>query len=392
MGLLAIWASAQRREPVSAQGRQVWELWSLRAVAATGLGLCVFHFFREIRVIPIDYRWSDIVPTVQVMTHRLLDGQYPYALIRDFGYDLSPTYLPLMWLPFLPAALFHFDERWVAFAIWALAAVALVRQAQQRAESSPAKWLVTALPFFYFILIEEATDATYGNTIELMLAGFYMLLALQLTKINAYLSAPAKRSGAILAFFILLCLLSRYSFLLWLPFAALVLWSESKKMAYSTAIWTVAGILALFVLPFLSQDPMIYVNGLKHYSAAALSIWEQTDKTGPLYDGVGVAVMFKEGAAGEMAQRLAALQRWQMALSLAATAFAGIWWWKKRSSVRSLPLFLLGSLKLYFAFFYGFVQAPYVYLMLVPSFFSIAMLLAWYKQDEARQRATASSA
>jgi hypothetical protein len=55
-----------------------------------------------------------------------------------------------------------------------------------------AKWLITALPFFLFILIEESTDSTYANTVELMIAGFYMLFALQLVKIKSYLTAPAK--------------------------------------------------------------------------------------------------------------------------------------------------------------------------------------------------------
>jgi hypothetical protein len=83
-----------------------------------------------------------------------------------------------------------------------------------------------------------------------------------------------------------------------------------------------------------------------------------------------------------MAVRLALLQRWQLIVSVLAVGLSGLYWWKNRNKLQNLPLFLLGSLKFYFAFFYGFIQMPYVYLMLTPCFFSVAMLLTWYKPAE----------
>ncbi len=378
MGLFALLAAFEKRKPFKKPTYPIWENRVLKIVAGIGVALCAFHFYREITVIPIDIHLSDILPTIQIMDQRLLSGQYPYAIILDFGYDLSPTYLPMMWMPFLPAAVFHFDERWMAFGIWAIATASLIRRTHVWGLGNEAKWLITVLPFFHFIIIEEATSATFGNTVEIMIAGFYMLFALQLAQIRTYLKGSPIKSGAILAFFICLCLLSRYSFLLWLPLGFLILWSEKRRLALSTALWVLCGVMLLFVFPFMIKDPMIYLNGLKHYSAAALAGWSQPGNTGPMYEGLGVAGIFRDEWGGEMADRLAALQRWQFLTSMAAVVFCALLWWKKRAQMQHLSLFLLGSLKFYFAFFYGLIQMPYTYLMLTPCFFSVAMLVAWY--------------
>jgi hypothetical protein len=303
-------------------------------------------------------------------------------MIQAFGYDLSPTYLPLMWLPFFPAALFHFDDRWVAFAIWAIAALMIIRRAHQSGLDSPARWLVTALPFVHLIFIEEGTSATFGNTVEIMIAGFYMMWALQMDRIQEYIRGNPWKSGAWLAFFLLLCLLSRYAFLLWLPLCCLVVWMENRKLFVTTAVSAFAGVLIVFVLPFLLKDPMVYFKGLQYYSVAALAGWAQEGQPSPLYDGMGIAGIFRDEIQGDMAVRLALLQRWQLIVSVLAVGLSGLYWWKNRNKLQNLPLFLLGSLKFYFAFFYGFIQMPYVYLMLTPCFFSVAMLLTWYKPAE----------
>ena len=382
MGLLAMFAAFEKARTLENAPTNVWESRLLKIIAVIGVALCAFHFHREISVIPIDMSLSDIVPTIQIMNQRLIDGQYLYGIIKDFGYDLSPTYLPMMYLPFLPAAIFHFDDRWVAFIIWAIATVSMIKRAHFSGISTEAKWLITALPFFYFIIIEEATGATYGNTIELMIAGFYMLFALQLDKIRTYIAGSPRKKGALLAFFVILCLLSRYSFLLWLPFCFAVVWVENRKLALSTALWAFAFVMVLYILPFLIWDPMIYVNGIKHYSAGALAVWNQTGNLNPLYDGVGTALIFREEYGGEMAGRLSALQSWQLATSLLAVGICALIWWKKRAQIQHLPLFLLGTLKFYFAFFYGFIQMPYIYLMLTPGFLSLILLISFYRDRE----------
>ena len=382
MGLFAMLAAF--KQPIAREKRQSVksETWAMGLVAAVGVALCAFHFKREISVIPIDIHLSDILPTIQVMNQRLLEGTYPYALIQNFGYDLSPTYLPLMWMPFLPATIFHFDERWVAFVIWTIAAIFTIRRAHTWGLRTEAKWLITALPFFHFIFIEEGTDDTFGNTVEIMIAGFYMLFALQLDKIRAYLAGSPLKSGAMLAFFIALCLLSRYAFLLWLPLCFLVVWVENRKLALYTAAWVIAWVLVLFAIPFLTKDPMIYFNGLKHYSSAALAVWSQVGSHSSLYDGLGIAGIFRDEYGGEMADRLAGLQRWQFIVSITAVGLCALLWWKKRAQLQHLPLFLLGSLKFYFAFFYGFIQMPYTYLMLTPCFLSIVILLSFYREPQ----------
>ncbi|MBN8676607.1 MAG: hypothetical protein J0M29_00190 [Chitinophagales bacterium] len=379
MGLMALLAAFEKRRPEPVSPVTSRDIWPMRVVLLIGIAMAIFHFKREISVIPIAPQLSDIIPTIQVMNHRLLAGQYPYEIIHEFGYALSPTYLPLMWLPFFPAALFHFDERWVAFTIWLIATLMVIWRAHQSNLSGMARWLVTALPFMHFILIEEGTSATFGNTVELMIAGFYMMWALQMDRIRELLRGNPWKSGAILGFFLILCLLSRYAFLLWLPLCCFVVWIENRKLVLTTSVSTLVGVLVLFVIPFMLKDPMVYIKGLQHYSSAALAAWQQEGQQGPLYDGIGVGGIFRDGIQGDMSVRLATLQRSQLIITLLAVGLSGLYWWRNRQKLQSLPLFLLGSLKFYFAFFYGFIQMPYIYLMLTPCFFSVAMLPTWYK-------------
>jgi hypothetical protein len=381
MGAMAMLAAFEKRQLESQKPVTAQDLWLMRIVTLVGIGLAIFHFKREISVIPIDHKISDIIPTIEIMNQRLLAGQYPYALIQDFGYDLSPTYLPLMWLPYFPAALFQFDDRWVAFSIWLIAALMVNWQAHRAGLGATARWMVTALPFMHFIFIEEGTSATFGNTVELMIAGFYMMFALQLDRIREYFQGNAWKKGALLAFFLVLCLMSRYSFLLWLPLCCLVVWMENRKLFLSTSVWAFVGVLAIFIFPFLLRDPMVYFKGLQYYSVAALAGWAQEGQPSPLYDGMGVAGIFRDEVTGDMALRLAAVQRWQLVVSLLAVGLSAGYWWRNRARMQHLSLFLLGSLKFYFAFFYGFIQMPYVYLMLTPCFLSVAMLPAWYRQE-----------
>jgi hypothetical protein len=383
MGLVAFLAAFERWPGRAAVQRFVREQRAMQLLALLGLVLCGYHFQREISVIPIDVRLSDVLPTIQVMDRRLLQGEYPYQLITEFGYDLSPTYLPMMWLPFLPAAVAGFDERWVGFGIWALAVLALLWRVQRSQGLRPEQqWLLTALPFFLFVLIEEGTDAVFGNTVEIMIAGFYLLFALQLHKIRHYLqAADPRRAGLWIALPLLCCLLSRYSFVLWLPLCFVFLWWQNRRLALLTALYCAVGVLLLFGLPFLVKDPALYFKGLAYYSKAALGEWAQAGRQGHLYDGLGVAGWFRDEAPGEMPQRLAALQRWHLLASLGAVLFCAALGWLRRAKLQNPALFLLGSLKFYFAFFYAFIQVPYVYLHLTPCFLSIALLFALYEES-----------
>jgi len=51
----------------------------------------------------------------------------------------------------------------------------------------------------------------------------------------------------------------------------------------------------------------------------------------------------------------------------------GVWYWYNRKKI-DLRIFLIASFKIYLTFFLAFIQIPYVYLMTVGNFVSIAIL------------------
>lgn len=64
---------------------------------------------------PIDISKSDILPLLkEVYYKRLVSGEFVYN--RDYGYDYVdwvPNYLPMHWLPFVPAFYLGFDPRYI---------------------------------------------------------------------------------------------------------------------------------------------------------------------------------------------------------------------------------------------------------------------------------------
>ena len=56
---------------------------------------------------------SDIIPQISFLVKRLLNGEFPYQTISEWGYKLFPTYMPLQWLPFSVSEYFKFDYRWI---------------------------------------------------------------------------------------------------------------------------------------------------------------------------------------------------------------------------------------------------------------------------------------
>ncbi len=100
------------------RGQSVIPLSKLRSRAALTLlvpvvALLVFgeRVARMPQYTPIDPAQSDVIPSIQVFVRRWLAGEVVYAPITDFDYLLYPTYLPLTWLPFVPAEILSFDYR-----------------------------------------------------------------------------------------------------------------------------------------------------------------------------------------------------------------------------------------------------------------------------------------
>jgi len=308
---------------------------------------------------------SDIIPVIQIMCKRLFAGKYPYAIISAFGYDEHVAYFPFHWLPFTLAELLHIDYRWIPYLIWSIAALWLC----VRSMKIPGTALKVAMPFIilssnYVLFCNN--NSVIEATVELMIAGYYMML----------MTAMNKRNGVLQGVFISFCLLSRFSLVLWLPLYAYTLFiTHNRKQLYLSVATATAIVLFIFVIPFLSQDWSL-LTAFKGYDSAALFEWTRLNKDGKplqLWKGTGFAYYFYTRFTGlDVAARIKLLQHTHIISCLLMTLIIGCWFWFKRKNI-DYRIFLMGSFKIYLAIFLFLIQVPYEYLMCVGNFVTIAI-------------------
>jgi hypothetical protein len=325
----------------------------------------IFHKY------PIDSAGSDIVPSIQLYVQRLLAGESVYAPMPFTGYTLQPTYLTMMWLPFIPAEWMNIDYRWMPFIYFILSYLAWLFYAFFR-RLNPLEWLMKlSIGGMMILLICKHIPANFMHSVELLPVAFYLFLCLSLLHRNIWIASVG----------ILLCLLSRYSFTFWLPVYLLILWGEyGFKYVFKLGMIVLAGILLLYFIPFVGKDIDIFLNGLKYYSENALGKWSaygwQPDGAKPyhLSRGFGLAVQFYSSQEGELIDRLNLLRNVQLTISivLAICIYLGYFTIKKRNY--DLKLYLMISLKLYIVVFYSLLHVPYSYLFLLPCLLIIPIL------------------
>lgn len=318
--------------------------------------------------IPIDVNISDIIPTVQVAVSRFLNGQYPYESIQMDKNVLPLTYLPMQWLPFTIPQILHSDYRWMAFGIWCAGCVVVILRTYRGAGASAPKLPVPILLLagLTCLLIEDRY--LIAVTIELMIVGYYMLFISSINQKNVLFQAIA----------FTLCLLSRYSLVLWLPLWAFVLFlSGNRGHLFKTIGIVLALVLVIYIIPFLSKDWSIFVKAYQYYNYAALGEWNHINPDNELpyhlYSGTGFAHLFYEQLpTWSVEDRLKRLQKIHLLLCLLVPLMMGIWYYFKRKAIH-YRIFMMASFKIYLAFFLAFIQVPYIYLMLTAVFVSIAI-------------------
>ena len=349
-----------------------WRKFLLPGVALAGL-LCVAPLLPPVfEVMPLTVDNSDITPQIRVLVQRFLRGEMPYQPITDWGYELFSPYMPLQWLPFVLPEVAGFDYRWMAYAVFLLAA-ALFALYLSRLELPLALQLsLAATPALFLWLLTNPLHFTIlGRTVELLIAGYYLLLALSILS----------QSDAVRALGLLLCLLSKYVILFWLPLYALaVLLYDRKSSALRIALFVAGGLLLLYVLPFMTRDPAIFMKGYAYHQQVTFGLWHpmywQPPDAKPflLFEGMGFAGWFYDTLSGGIAEKQRILGLVQWGGSLAVVILSGLWFYVHLHKKLGYRIFLLLSLKLYLSWFYAFIALPYEYYYIVPLVVSLVVI------------------
>ncbi len=255
----------------------------------------------------------------------------------------------------------------MAFFIWVIASSILIFRT---AKSDIRQGIFIAfMSLLMFVLILQYRSVLLGTTVETMVAGYYILLMV----------SQNQKSPLLKGLGIVLCLLSRFSLVLWLPLWFLVEWvSGDRRQAIIAAATILAGVLIIYVIPFMSQDWGMFFRVFPSYDKAALGEWQHLNGAGKpyhLYAGNGMAYLFYEKLGHlDLVLRIKALKTTHLLLSLLAVVACGLFYFLKRAKYEHYAIFLLASFKIYLTFFLQFIQVPYTYIIMVGCFVSLAVV------------------
>lgn len=372
LGMLLIARSFRASAPLVFSADDHRRRWLFPALAVGGFLLLLFPLALSLKQLfiaqPIDARYSDIIPTIQIAVRRFLAGEPVHPAVTFGNYTIPVlSYMPLQWLPYCFAEWLNKDYRTIAFVIWTGAVCLLVFRTTQASLWQGTLLAIAAAAMFSAIL--DYQPHILSMTIELMVAGYYMLLIMGLHQRNPWLKGLG----------IALCMLSRYSLVLWLPLWLLIEWfSNDRRQALQTMLTAALAVLLIYIIPFLSQDWTVFYRGYKQYDQSAMGEWQHLNDAGlpwHLYSGNGFAYLFYSGLSDwDLLARIKALQRTHFIASLLVVAGMGAWYFWKRHRIQDFRLLLLGTFKVYLTVFFELIQVPYAYLLVVGCFVSLAIV------------------
>ena len=338
------------------------------AFFAVSIHFSIHHLDFIFKKYPVMLDGSDIIPTIEIMVKRFIAGEPVYDLIKYDTHTTVPTYMPLTWLPYVPAEMFGWDYRWTPVYSFMAIGLAMILTSWRRSQND-SFWLLLCLAIsfvFYGLMRFDNNNIRFG--VELMPSVFYLILCLTLLS----------KRYMIVALGIVLCILSRYSFALWLPAYVIILWHHrgfafTLKMGLSVLV----GLLLFYIIPFIGLEFHKITAGLKFYNSNAESKWVQFDWQPDgaipfhLKEGYGMAIHFYEVFKEQIEQGISVIKRFQLiSISLVSLFTLAYYFLAKKTDIKFL---LITSLHLYLLLFYSFLYAPYGYLFFIPLSFGIGI-------------------
>ena len=345
--------------------------WSWVLVAAVLLAAFYPRLQEILHQYPVDIKASDVLPVIEVYVRRFQNGEKVYALITEFDYDLSAGYLPLMWMPFLAPDALNIDYRWVGFWVFAIGILVYAHRLGTLRTPFYEKAFQMSLPILILLPLLGSDTHIIGLSIESLVIGYYFVLAA-----GIFSKSPGLRAAGLV-----MCLLSRFAFVFWVPFYLWLIYRhESKGAALRVAGLTILGLLGIYVVPFLSSDWTMFSQGQSYYTASALAEWQYNlnsqGNPAQLFTGLGLAIFFFKYGTGELIDRVNLLRAVHAVASILSVGGVALWYWLRRSSLSvDYRYVALLSLKLNLTIFYAFIQVPYDNLLLLVPFLSVWILL-----------------
>jgi hypothetical protein len=326
------------------------------------------------KLFPIDKRWEDMFPALQVACQRLLAGKTVYGPTPEVWPRSILQYMPMMWMPYLPAEYFSFDYRWTTLTLQFLGLGAAFTPLFDRRKALPLiPSLIAAAALFLFINFFLIKNHNYWLlTEEGVVTGFYVLLGFALLRGNYWFIGIAMMT----------CTLSRYSLVFWIPvyFAYVFLMrprSDFWKLALSYGI----SMSVFFFFPFFIKDPAYFFRIPATYTRFIPGFWVENHIDAHQYYNVGLFKFFTSRTCLTM-NVWAAVTSFlaPLILILAVKAF------RNRIPVNEKYLGY-ATLKIALVFFFSFMAMPFQYVFVPATLMSYAVLFYFISGEEAKTTA-----
>ena len=315
-----------------------------------------------IKGVVISVRDSDILPQIQRFCREMAAGRFPYTPFNDFGWPMTPTYLPAHWLPYLPIELVKIDPRYVTFSVFTLVYLIFLTKMIKNGLSFFTGIVLLALPIFLISVVLQYDPAIWSITVEQLIMAYYLLLCVSLTTDSKAFQIVA----------IVLCLMSRFALIFWLPlFVFMLCTKEGTRSTIRFCAWIAVGCAALYG-PFLLRDPHIFSNAQTYYDLASVGEWTRSEKPVHMYNGLSFTLYFFEKA-GEVVLKIASVKKYLLIITPSVSVLLGAIWWRFKDKL-DFSLFAICALKISLAVFYALITIPYSYLYVTPIIVSLAIL------------------
>ncbi len=207
---------------------------------------------------------SDVMPQLDTQYDRFSHGIFPYSPVTSVPWQPYPVYMPLHWLPVGISRVLNIDTRWSGFIILAIAAGLYGYVILQRKAPTGLKIIALLLPSIVLWAYIVWGGIDIPAVLETLISAYYLVLAIGLMSKNLVITTIG----------IILCLLSRYTLVFWLPIFLILLWQNlSPRKNFVVWLSIIAAITFVYLLPFLSKDHTVFLHGLVYHNGCAYNCW-----------------------------------------------------------------------------------------------------------------------
>lgn len=317
--------------------------------------IMVIISFEEVRKgfihYPLPTPNSDVLLQLETMYDRMVHHQFPYSAIRNGNYSTYPVYMPMHFLPLALCKWLNMDIRWCGFWIYALASFLFGFQLGKTRLGHQIKICLSLLPALVLWAYLLFGEMDIFITLEVLIAAYYMILATGLLFRNKW----------ILTLGIILCLLSRYTFIFWLPLLFLLLWKENKKHTFFMAIIIFCGLTFFYILPFFIKDPTILKKGITYHNHCAVDEWRFGFWSSEYR--IHFAWIIHQ-LTGENMERGVKINRIVQAFALLVTLFLSILIYFRKKTKPDHYLYAFAFLNIFMLVFFSFCPLTYRYYLI----------------------------